>query len=663
MLRPRRVLQIARGVKPEALLPGLIVALLFGLASPGAARAEDLQGLRLLVPDVRGQARWGTANLTRGIVQELETGGYTVLQEDAFAEAGDTLRIDPKVRWNPKALAVIGKKIDAHWVLRVTVTKRGWLYTARALLVNTESGQIEMDFRSDYYKPDTETRDRGYRIGRKTNQKLETLWPPRRAQLANVTKPPEPPPPSDTTETTTVAESTSILDEVDTDTDFGSDSDFDAEFNAEFSGDTEVTAEAEFDGFGEEDGWVWSVRGWVGSKYWAFVSPDLLDGKSRQILKAGFRSTVTGKFGDSARVRLLPLVEVDATNQRLHRLIVEEAFFEYGFRHADVRIGWNTLTWGSASALHVVDVINARNFAEGIVDAPKVGQPMASAKFLLGNHSLSLLYLTPFIPPALPRFDTPFSVIQAPTGQDPQTFDYGDAPLYASSLEQWHPQVATRLDLVFSGFDVHAGYFYGYNRFPFVHLPTDTLVYPLLHHISSDASILFGNTSLKLEGAYVIHTPTDRTRNPPLTLDNGRPAAEIPMPGPRVMVVAGVEHTFDNFVGGSTFIPLAEVIGDSDSQLFGGDRPPDDIVRFFENHVVYGFRWDFNNGVGSQITFTDLFDLRNPTDHLITLEYNERWFQHYTFAIGGRLGTARDGTKGTFFRQLTSLYTELRLNY
>lgn len=619
--------------------------------------------------------------MTRALRRELESFG-TQISEEVFVAKGNELGIRGADRWSLANIAKAGKASGAHYVLFTSISKRGWLYTGRAILVNCATGGVDMDFRSDYYKPDSEAADRGRRIGRKSREKLELLVGtqglPALTPVADAAEPgmTEPPPdetatapadvtpsgPTETTETTGTDETTTEVSETadageSTSESSGSEESFefdDSDFAAEFS---DAGADAEFDGFTDEGGWTWNVRGWVASKYFAFLHPDLPEAKSRHFAKIGFRSTLTGKLGPNARLRVLPLFEADLLNQRIHRVIVEEGFLEYNFDVAEVRLGWDSLSWGSASTVHVVDVINARDFSEGVTDAPKVGQPMLSLRFLFGNHSLSLLYITPFLPPALPLSDTPFFPFEE------GAVELNETPVYASKLDEWHPQAAARLALAFSGFDLRASYFYGYARFPLLHATTGTQFYPLLHHASMDAQLLLGQTSIKAEVAFLHHQSTDRHVSPPITLSNGRPAASIEVPGDRVNWVVGIEHTFDDFIGGSTFVPVVELIGDSDSPWFTDHRPADDLTRFFQNHLVYGFNWSFDNRVGSEIQFADIMDLRFPGDHLFSLEYQERWFQHFTFVIGGRLGIAGDNHKMTAFRQLSGVFTELRINY
>ena len=682
------------------------------LIAGGFCRAPDvfaqgspsLSSLRVSVLTTRGQSRWGTANITRGIEREFGAAFDDLVPEGEIFAAAGRLGIAKRNRHTIENIAKAGAAAGVQYVLRTTVTKQGWLYTARALLVNCTTGQVDMDFRSAYYKPRDETLDRGQRIGRKAVQKLGILLkagalvaaapkPPTEApmkppveapaELPVEAPPPDPTPtasdptavetvPDQTTPTETAtgdeppgepAESEPTSDDALAMADASGDEDFD--FNAEFNEDAGV--DTEFDGFTSEGGWNWDIRGYVGTSVQGFLHSDIPDHVDGSIVKLSLKTTLTGHLGDGARLRILPFVEADLQNQRLYRLVVEEGFFEKSFETVEFRIGWDALTWGSASTVNIVDIINARDFTEGVTNAPKMGQPMAAVRLLFGNHILTLLYMTPFVEPKLPRVDSPFYAGPTPDGPiDADGHPMDQKTLYASKLDEWHPQAAARLALAFSGLDLRANYFYGYGRYPLVHLASQTLVYSLVHHASVETQVLLGQTSIKAEVASVWHQNSDRLKNPPITLktrDGTAPAASILIPDQRFTWVAGIEHTFDDWLWGSTLIPVAEFIGDSDSKWFTDDTPPDDITRFFDNHLLYGFRWDLKNDVDSRLEFSDIVDLRNPGDHLLTIKYTERWFGHFTFSLGGRLGLAEDGHKMTAFRRLTGVFTELRLNY
>lgn len=145
--------------------------------SPPANLAEaakmDAAGGSFVFPQVRGHATTGAALLDSELRRILADGKHSMVDPAAFAEAAIDLGVVGKS--DPAALAEVGRKVGAKFVLDVHVTRLGWLYTARALMIDASSGQIVMDFKSGFYQPKTDPPDRAQRIARVTNEKLDGL--------------------------------------------------------------------------------------------------------------------------------------------------------------------------------------------------------------------------------------------------------------------------------------------------------------------------------------------------------------------------------------------------------------------------------------------------------------------------------------------------------
>lgn len=625
----------------------LVLSLLTAIPATALAQATPsaaVKKLRIAVPTALGSATHGTVKLTRTLRTTLADGVAEVIPDAAFEAAQKKLGVRSISLESKAEAAKIGKELGADYVLLVGVSKKRNVHTAHAVLVNSQTAEVQMDFRSEYINVATDAEDRGIRIANKTIGKLEILLKP----LTTGTSTAVAQHTGDTGTTGTGDTGTGSSDSGSTDSGFN-----DPAF-AEGGG-------GEFDGFTTEGGFEWSIRGWVGVRAQTFLHPDLDASKKRYFLTLGTRSTLNGKLGSSARLRVLPLIEVDAVNNRLHRVVLEEGFFELGIDWFELRVGWDALTWGAASTLNIVDVINARDIHEGLIDAPKIGQPMIATKFLFGNHYLQLLFLTPFVASGFPAADSAFSfTAQAPAAGAPVL---GSRVVYGSSFEEWYPQAAARLVLAFDGLDLRASVFHGYARFPLVHAPTQTLFFPPITNVSADGQILWGKTTFKFEVASTWTHDTERSRNPPFKRDDGEPAAPIVLPGQRFSWVVGVEQTIEQFMGDTILIPVVEFIGDSDSELFTDKRPPDDALRFSQNALVFGLDWSFENSVGSRLRLADMMDVANPTDHAMELKYSQRMFTHFTVSGGARWVIAADGDKLAQLKQLSGLFLEYRLNY
>lgn len=168
-----------------------------------AAPHPDVRALALAVPRVRGKRSHGRSRMTKSLRRALSRSFDAVPKPSRFARA--QRKLPRRRRTTPAGLAEAGRRSGVDYVLDVSITRKGWLYTARALLVRSSDGLIQMDFRSQYYKPTAEAADRGRRIANRVLQKLETLRqdgllpapaspPPPVAAAPSTPTPPEPAP-------------------------------------------------------------------------------------------------------------------------------------------------------------------------------------------------------------------------------------------------------------------------------------------------------------------------------------------------------------------------------------------------------------------------------------------------------------------------------------
>jgi len=169
--------------------PVLIAVLALSMAAPQIAVADG--GPRILVLDPKGTASWGGPIVAKAIRKKLEdSSGAPVSQKD-YAKA---LKATKSKGTEPADIAKAGKEAGADYVLVLTITKKGWQFTANAVLINASSGEQQMDFKSGYFKPKVEGADRGERIARVTLEKIAAL-----GGVASVSPPPPardtPPPP------------------------------------------------------------------------------------------------------------------------------------------------------------------------------------------------------------------------------------------------------------------------------------------------------------------------------------------------------------------------------------------------------------------------------------------------------------------------------------
>lgn len=174
----------------------LVAAALLTSAPAGAQELPAaVRGLKVVVPDALGAKAHGVPQLSRGLRSVMSEGVGELIPAKDFEAAKKRLKIKPG-ETEPEVLAKAGREVGAQYIVHVEISKKGWLYTAKAILINVELGVAQMDFRSQYYKPAQEAGDRGQRVARRTLEKIDELLrdgrPPAVGAVA-ATPPPKPP--------------------------------------------------------------------------------------------------------------------------------------------------------------------------------------------------------------------------------------------------------------------------------------------------------------------------------------------------------------------------------------------------------------------------------------------------------------------------------------
>ena len=157
-----------------------VLVLSAGLVSTAWAQDEpplpdNVKGLKVVIPEAKGQNSWGRALLVKSLRRAMTDAiGPLILSRD-LEQAQKKLKLKGSKAVEPDGLAKAAREVGAQYILQVIITKKGWLFTARAMLVKVDDAEVLMDFRSQYFKPVEEAPDRGKRIGRRTVERLSQL--------------------------------------------------------------------------------------------------------------------------------------------------------------------------------------------------------------------------------------------------------------------------------------------------------------------------------------------------------------------------------------------------------------------------------------------------------------------------------------------------------
>ena len=180
-----------------------------------------------------------------------------------------------------------------------------------------------------------------------------------------------------------------------------------------------------------------------------------------------------------------PFGRFDIEDKERRHWDIREALFQKYSDQWEFKFGVGKEFWGVTESQHLVDTINQTDLVENLDGEDKLGQPMLNFSWMDDQAgTFSLFYLPYFRERTFPgvegrlRFNPPVDV---------------DNPVFESSSENWHPDVALRWSAFFGEFDIGLHYFHGTSRDPLYQFTVNSAgepvllpVYNLMHQTGLD---------------------------------------------------------------------------------------------------------------------------------------------------------------------------------
>lgn len=251
------------------------------------------------------------------------------------------------------------------------------------------------------------------------------------------------------------------------------------------------------------------TRVWAGSQFYADLGLE-----NRYFLKEGeygnpdqseisLRMQFDYSYSwDNSRkvIQFIPYALLSDPDDEKSHIDLREASFSGSFEQLEVRIGISKVFWGVTESSHLVDVINQTDLVENIDGEDKLGQPMIALGVKTDWGTLTGFVLPFFRERTFPgvhgRLRTPVIVDT-------------DQPIYESSDEEKHVDLALRWDHSISYFDIGLSYFDGTSRDPILMPGTNSgaepvliPLYPLIAQIGLDVQMTYDALLLKHESVY-----------------------------------------------------------------------------------------------------------------------------------------------------------------
>jgi len=330
-----------------------------------------------------------------------------------------------------------------------------------------------------------------------------------------------------------------------------------------------------------------------------------------------------------------PFYRLDQRDDNRTHGDVRELSWIHAADNWEVLAGVGKVFWGVTEAVHLVDIINQTDLVESFDGEEKLGQPMVDLSLIRDWGVVDLFVLPYFRERTFPSEDgRPRFAIPIDT----------DHPIYESSAEQYHVDLAARWSNSIGEWDIGISYFYGTTREPtFVVLPENinpatgmvseiTPLYEIISQPSIDVQGIFGSWLWKLEAYH----------------RSGQGDSFFAAAG-------GFEYTF---VGvGETAIDasiISEYLYDDRGDEVGSStiRPG---VAFstspFQSDLVLGTRITFNDVQSSEILAVVVVDLEGK-GQTYTIEASRRYGNDWILALeGSAFGNVPENTSLLSFKK------------
>lgn len=266
----------------------------------------------------------------------------------------------------------------------------------------------------------------------------------------------------------------------------------------------------------------------------------------------------------------------------------------------ELKIGIRKVFWGVTESQHLVDIINQTDLVENIDGEEKLGQPMINLNLVQDWGTLGLFVLPYFRERTFPGVEGRLRTIP-PIDTD--------NPIYESSDEEKHIDLAVRWSHFIDIWDIGLSYFYGTSRDPLFVPNSDGSyllpVYKIINQVGLDVQATVGDWLWKLE--LISRDGFIDRRYTALT--------------------GGFEYTLVGIMETQYDLGLL-------SEYLFDDRGKDATTPF-DNDLMFGGRFTFNDVQSTEILAGIIFDLDNDS-RMAILEASRRLGDAWKLTVEAR---------------------------
>jgi hypothetical protein len=227
------------------------------------------------------------------------------------------------------------------------------------------------------------------------------------------------------------------------------------------------------------DGASWDRAGNVELQSRLFARDALWPGQGSQAAQLSLAATAELRWrnaeGDQ-RASIIPFLRRDSVDEERNLVDLQEAYWAWESDSIELLAGVNTVFWGVTESAHLVDIVNQTDAAGDIDGEDKLGQPLVNLTWQQDWGLLSAYVMPYFRERNYPGVD---GRLRAPLPVDT------DRPVYESSSDEYHVDVALRYSHYIGDIDVGLSVFSGTSREPRL-IPADDAPVLLPHYDQID---------------------------------------------------------------------------------------------------------------------------------------------------------------------------------
>ena len=302
----------------------------------------------------------------------------------------------------------------------------------------------------------------------------------------------------------------------------------------------------------------------------------------------------------------VPFLRIDQHDSERTHFDIRELTWLKAAQDWELRVGVRQVFWGVAESNHLVDIINQTDLIENLDTEDKLGQPMVNFA-LIKDWGTVDFFIMPYFR------ERTFPGIEGRLRTQPHVDT--DHPVYESSAEQSHIDLAVRWSHVIGDFDIGLSHFYGTSRDPrfvFGFNGTEPVLVPhydIINQTGLDIQATKGDWLWKLEAIY-------RTGQPTLSGDDNYFA-----------LVGGFEYTFVGVFESDIDVGLV-------SEYLFDDRNHEALTPF-EDDIMIGMRLAFNDVQSTDLLAGVVFD-RDSRAKFFNLEASRRLGESWKMELEAR---------------------------